>query len=257
MNCREALLHLYEYLDKELTEDTVRKIEAHLTTCEHCFDKYEFEKMLHKVIAEKGHAEVDSEPLKAKVLARIAEIDGNEQSSGFFSRFRPYLATAVALAVIGLTLFSILDLNSSDAYASLRPIVDNHLQKVVSAEGSTVKKTMSEIEESLNDFVTVPEEFFRESSDRIATRGFPDSCSNSEAVHLVYEYLGSNVSVYIIPDSAFQPCPKLEVMQNGHNKYHYGLLDGINVIMWQCKGLWCIAAADTEVEDLMHFASAY
>jgi len=257
MNCREALLHLYEYLDKELTEDTVRKIEGHLTICEHCFDKYEFEKMLHKAIAEKGRAVVNAEPLKAKVLEQIAEIDRDDRSGGFFSRFRPYLAAAAAMAVIVLSLISGLGRKDSEVYAGLRPFVSSHLENVVGVDKLLVNESSTEIEATIGNAVTIPAAFLEPNADRHPTRVFLVTCSGSEAAHFVYEYTESDLSVYIISDSTFQPCPNLSVVREGHHTYHCGSLDGINVLIWRCEAAWCVAVADTGVENLMAFASAY
>jgi mycothiol system anti-sigma-R factor len=99
MNCRDALEHLYAYLDRELNEETVRKIRAHLEICDHCLDRYEFEERLQKLISDRGRVDVDPEPLKERVLQRIREIDDQNRPS-FFSRFRPFLAAVAAIIVV-------------------------------------------------------------------------------------------------------------------------------------------------------------
>jgi len=257
MNCREALLHLYEYLDEELTEDVVKKIEAHLTICEHCFDKYEFEKLLKSVIAKKGQMEVDAEPLKAKVLQRIAEIENPRGGGGFLSKFRPYLAAAIAVVVIAFTLVTSLNHSSSDVYAALQPFVSNHMQTVVAAETPMIPLSRADLENTLQKIIHVPDELLKPTADRFPKTGEMDECSNKKAAHIVYDYLGSDISVYVIDDTTFKPCPSLEVKKEGHHDYHYGSLDGLNVIMWRCQDVWCVAVAETAVENLMQFASAF
>lgn len=257
MNCREALLHLYEYLDKELTEDVAKKIEAHLTICEHCFDKYEFEKLLQSHISKKGQIEVDAEPLKAKVLQRIAEIDAQSGSGGFLARFRPYLAVAIAVTVIVVTVVTSLNHSNSDVYAALHPFVSNHVATVVSSETPLAALPRSEIENALGPSFRIPKELLEVNAERLPKTGRLDTCSDKEAAHLIYDYLGKEVSVYVIRDSSFEPCPNLEVKKADHHTYHYGSLDDMNVIMWRCQSVWCVAVADTDFETLMHFASAY
>jgi mycothiol system anti-sigma-R factor len=75
---------MYEYLDGELTPDTLKRIKAHISACEHCFSKFEFEKHLHQSISDKGQIEVNAEPLKQKVLRGIRELDMEDEREGFF-----------------------------------------------------------------------------------------------------------------------------------------------------------------------------
>ena len=84
MNCREALQLMYEYLDSELTEDQVKKVEIHLKACEHCFSKFEFERLLQDCLLKKGQVTVDAGPLKSKVMERIQELDEEEDRGVFF-----------------------------------------------------------------------------------------------------------------------------------------------------------------------------
>jgi anti-sigma factor (TIGR02949 family) len=257
MNCREALQHLYDYLDKELTEDVAKKIEAHLTICEHCFDKYEFEKMLQEFVSKRGQMEVDAEPLKAKVLQRISELDNPKGSGGFLSKFRPYFAAAIAVVVIALTLVTSLNHSSSDIYAALHPFVSNHMQTVVAAETPMIPLNEADLESALQKIVHVPDDLLKTTAGRRPKTGEMDECSNKKAAHIVYDYLGDDISVYVIDDMTFKPCPSLDVKKEGDHSYHYGSLDGMNVIMWRCQGVWCVAVAETAVENLMQFASAY
>ena len=43
MNCREAVEHLYEYLDKELTPAVEREVRDHLEDCHPCLEQFDFE----------------------------------------------------------------------------------------------------------------------------------------------------------------------------------------------------------------------
>ena len=84
MNCREALQLMYEYLDNELTKDQVEKVNAHLMACEHCFSKFEFEKLLHGCLLKKGQVVVDAERLKSRVMEKIQQLDEEKDRGVFF-----------------------------------------------------------------------------------------------------------------------------------------------------------------------------
>jgi anti-sigma factor (TIGR02949 family) len=84
MNCREALQLMYEYLDSELTQEQVERIRIHLSACEHCFSKFEFEKLLHDCLLKKGQLAVDAGPLKSRVMERIQQLDEEEDRGVFF-----------------------------------------------------------------------------------------------------------------------------------------------------------------------------
>ncbi|MEW6511200.1 MAG: zf-HC2 domain-containing protein [Bacteroidota bacterium] len=46
ISCRESIRRVFEYIDGELPEAGRRQVERHLATCRHCFDRYEFERLL-------------------------------------------------------------------------------------------------------------------------------------------------------------------------------------------------------------------
>jgi mycothiol system anti-sigma-R factor len=49
-DCRKALEHLYEYIDRELTPEVEREVRDHLARCRDCYPQFEFEQaFLHFV----------------------------------------------------------------------------------------------------------------------------------------------------------------------------------------------------------------
>jgi mycothiol system anti-sigma-R factor len=51
--CREALHRLYDFLDGELTEETLSEIGRHLDHCQPCLRAFDFEVELRQMIATK------------------------------------------------------------------------------------------------------------------------------------------------------------------------------------------------------------
>ncbi len=91
MDCKQALLKLYNYLDNELDAIESKEVEEHLKSCKHCFGKAEFERILKRTVKEKCCYEHVPEQLKTSILERIKQIDSqsgsNRDSYGGQKRF--------------------------------------------------------------------------------------------------------------------------------------------------------------------------
>ncbi len=57
IDCKQALLKLYEFIDRELSPDDYAEVEEHLQQCKHCFAKAEFDRITKKIIREKANRE--------------------------------------------------------------------------------------------------------------------------------------------------------------------------------------------------------
>jgi anti-sigma factor (TIGR02949 family) len=54
INCEEALIHLLEYLDRELVGDLQQQMERHMASCRSCLSRLEFEQTLKAHIRRTG-----------------------------------------------------------------------------------------------------------------------------------------------------------------------------------------------------------
>ena len=54
MDCMEAINSLHEYIDGELAEGDVARVEQHLNSCRSCFSRTEFEKELNRKMLDSG-----------------------------------------------------------------------------------------------------------------------------------------------------------------------------------------------------------
>ncbi|MEU4577037.1 mycothiol system anti-sigma-R factor [Nonomuraea sp. ATR24] len=73
-DCREVLDKVYAYLDGELTEHDVAGIRVHLDECGPCLQEYDLDKAIKQIVAKKCGCDPVPEDLRAKVLARIAQV---------------------------------------------------------------------------------------------------------------------------------------------------------------------------------------
>ncbi len=58
MGCEEAIRHLLEYLDHECDNHTHEEIDRHLSACQACYSRMEFEKRLRSQLKETGNQAV-------------------------------------------------------------------------------------------------------------------------------------------------------------------------------------------------------
>jgi mycothiol system anti-sigma-R factor len=71
MDCDEAIVRIYQYLDGELTVWRRRAIARHLDECPPCAQGFDFEMELRQVVASKCRDEVPPE-LKRRIAEAIA-----------------------------------------------------------------------------------------------------------------------------------------------------------------------------------------
>jgi mycothiol system anti-sigma-R factor len=73
LDCREALAHLYEYLDGEVGADDHARIAEHLDECGPCLQEFDVERIVKALVA-RSCCQVAPSALRAKVLAQIVTV---------------------------------------------------------------------------------------------------------------------------------------------------------------------------------------
>jgi anti-sigma factor (TIGR02949 family) len=69
VGCEQALQHLLEFIDRELSDSEQASVERHLRTCRSCFSRLEFEGRLKQRLAS-----LSSEDVPSKSLDRIRDL---------------------------------------------------------------------------------------------------------------------------------------------------------------------------------------
>lgn len=70
LDCQEALNHLYEFLDGEITPDSHDQISHHLHECGPCLQEYDVERIVKSIVA-RSCAEVAPAQLKTRLMAQL------------------------------------------------------------------------------------------------------------------------------------------------------------------------------------------
>lgn len=74
-DCQDVGQHLYQYLDRELTPEEARDIEAHLDRCDPCFQLERFESGIIKLVRRDCGSEKAPDHLRKK-LAQVTRSEG-------------------------------------------------------------------------------------------------------------------------------------------------------------------------------------
>ncbi|MBM3661839.1 MAG: mycothiol system anti-sigma-R factor [Actinobacteria bacterium] len=78
--CDDAIAQLQAFLDGELDEATIARIEAHLKQCSPCLEAYDFEAELRKVIAAKLRNDVPGD-LRTRLTAVLDRLEAESGTS--------------------------------------------------------------------------------------------------------------------------------------------------------------------------------
>ena len=79
-NCDDALAELYGYLDGELNDVVVAKVEEHLQHCSPCLEAFDFEAELRRVVSIKCRDKMPDE-MRAKIFAVIERLEADDQTT--------------------------------------------------------------------------------------------------------------------------------------------------------------------------------
>lgn len=73
-DCREVLERVYQYLDGELDDHTVGKIQQHLDECRPCLSEYDLDVVLKALVRRSCGGECAPEQLRARIMLQITEV---------------------------------------------------------------------------------------------------------------------------------------------------------------------------------------
>ncbi len=71
MNCQEALEHLYEYLDRELTPADEQRLRGHLRACHPCNERFDVEQAFLKFVEARCRARGAPPELRRRILNEL------------------------------------------------------------------------------------------------------------------------------------------------------------------------------------------
>lgn len=72
IDCDGVLTRLYEYIDGELDDETIKNVRAHLDKCKRCYPRYNFESAFVRFLEAHGKTPVP-DALRRRVFEAILE----------------------------------------------------------------------------------------------------------------------------------------------------------------------------------------
>lgn len=82
LDCTEVLDQVFEYLNKELSDDSVTRVKGHLDACPHCLQEFGLEDAVRQLVASSCGCEVAPERLRRQIISRITEVRVSASASG-------------------------------------------------------------------------------------------------------------------------------------------------------------------------------
>lgn len=73
MDCQDCLERLYQYLDRELSEDEIAVVRRHLADCPGCTDHFFFEERLIRKIHDACAGDRAPAELRERIVLRLRE----------------------------------------------------------------------------------------------------------------------------------------------------------------------------------------
>lgn len=71
MDCLDVVRQLWDYLDGELTDESMSEIRTHLAECRDCYPHYDFERAFLDAIAATRNEHPAPNQVRRKVLAKL------------------------------------------------------------------------------------------------------------------------------------------------------------------------------------------
>ena len=267
MKCREALKHLYEYLDQQLDEKTVDEVREHLEKCKHCFDKYRFEKNLDALIKRPPKEDYQDavsnirqsvlEQIKKNEAAQDALPEQKEDNSGFFLFRRPVLGVTALAVVSVVALFFFLKTSNSRILAEVfEPFFENH-QKAVN--GQVVMDISTDnpliIDSCLSAQMNLPKTIFMADSLCNSKMAAIVNLENKQFAQIIYNVNGNDVSIFCIRKSDYEFPEKSLVKMAGMSDAYTYRYDSQNLLLWQCPVYWYVAVGSVDYDLIKDFVS--
>lgn len=75
LDCESVMRQLWDYLDQQLTKETMQAIHAHLDDCQHCRPQAEFRRAFERVVAEAREEVSETETLRERIRVALRAAD--------------------------------------------------------------------------------------------------------------------------------------------------------------------------------------
>jgi anti-sigma factor (TIGR02949 family) len=257
MNCSEAQRLLYDYLNGELEQSDLSRIESHLKVCSSCLRIFEFERRFQSLLVDRIAEEKAPPELRSAILDRIDQLE-QPRTSFPASKKRFFFRPALVLAPIGLVvvfLAIVLFTSRGDRSDPVDILVQNHIRAESLTEGlacnsSDAQFVSSHLERELG-FQTSLAAYA--ASGAILKGGEVLQICNCKVGLAYFSTHEVGISLFICRQGELT-CPEMETVSRHNREYHFATIREFNLLVWEEEGVKFIAISRHRREDLLDFA---
>lgn len=256
MDCREALKHLFDYVDGELVGSSKIEVESHFAICQGCQRRIDFERNWKAMLKEKLSVSKAPSELKARIRVQIEEETGVSQKRFALSTlFKPQLALAIAalVMILGIYFFGL----RQTVPQIVAEFVEEHEEYIEEGAPQDITSTdPQEVEAFFRDKVDFKPHLSNfVQKDWQFLGGKLQNITGRKTAYLCLKKEGIWVSLYLLSDKGVS-MPSLEIMTKKGKTFYVIKYKGYNCILWRGDGMFCGLVSELAVQTLIDYASA-
>jgi len=275
MICKEALEQIYEFLDNELDTGNHSTIKKHIETCHKCWEKFEFEQAIKKIIKDKTPLHKTPQHLLHSIVSQLADLNKERNHTetptlelkrgrirGILDFFilRPAYVTMVVLlpvTIIGLVAYlSFFRPVESPPFVKVAAerhdsfVNDNMRLDLVSSDRNEIRRHFENLQR-YNLAIDIPEC----SGSGVKLLG----CKNSSLAGKESAYVGlsgnhNKISLEMVNGSDMNINGLNHEIFKGRS-YYFGRYKGYNVVLWRHGDTLYSMTSTMNKRDIMRVAS--
>lgn len=277
MSCADVVKCLYEFMDKEIDEPRYFIVQKHLSHCDECRQRYEFEKGMRSLVKSycvntktpaylhgrilRGLDSVDREQAHedANPAEKVIQIQKVKRFPVFSSR--SYAVAASLLLSIAMSIFYYTNFYHNNPRSIVNNAVKNH---VVAVNNNLVFNEKTSVVNSANDYLekTINGKL-RNSSPLLNTNqirvvgGIPAGSDNGDTNNscVIFDEGGNKLSLQTIRNNNF-PIETLQKIRLGSREFYLGNCQGFNSVLWKEDDLVYCLTSDIHINEMLRFAEA-
>ncbi len=258
MTCQEFAAALDPYLDDELSVMEVLRVQGHLHSCEHCRAMMGAEAALHALLAADAIQDQPPPAFRDRIVQRISAAVASSSASARRRRVVPAAALRAPIALVGFLMIALMVPGSRGPVEVPRFAIEAAAQHHLSSEGAEADLDLTTTDLPrltgwLRGRVGFPVKAPHVNRpDQHLVGGRVASVGGTSAAHLLYEWGGYRLSLFVMPSPPTRP-EWTERVIDGVEIYT-ATIHGTTVTWWEDAARLYVAASAASPRALEEFA---
>jgi len=258
MTCQEFAAALDPYLDDELPVMEVLRVQGHLHSCDHCRTMMGVEAALHSLLAADAIQDQPPPALRDRIVQRISAAGASLSASARRRRVVPAAALRAPIALVGFLMIALMVPGIRGPVEVPRFAIEAAAQHHLSSEGAGANLDLMTTDLSrltgwlggrVGFLVKAP---WVNRPDQHLVGGRVVTVGGTPAAHLLYEWGGYRLSLFVMPSPPTRP-EWTERVIDGVEIYT-ARIHGTTVTWWEDAARLYVAASAASARALEEFA---